>query len=70
MQIQCGSELARDDGLSGTEDLNLGTHLTAIDQHFQRITQTRRLVANQQMPDATFQLADTLTAQCFQITLR
>ena len=50
--------------------LNLGTHLTAIDQRLQRPAQTRRLVADQQVPHAPFKLADTLTPQRLQITLR
>ena len=46
-QSNCGSEPARDDCPPVAEPLYLGTHFTAIDQHFQRFTQTLCLFANQ-----------------------
>lgn len=50
--------------------LSLLPHFVTIDECFQRTTQARRLVPEQQVPDAALQLAHALAAQRFQITLR
>lgn len=65
-----GAGLARDGGCSGQDLLGPSPNLATADQPLQRVTQARRFVTNQQMPNTAFQLAHTLATQSSQVSFR